>query len=108
MSSLRSRPNRQQHTLKRAAENGDAADAVSFVELHNISKHAIYLTEAFEATQSTLAAIMQEHERRTAVNTSAVSSNAASILRYQSTLFKATQLRLGSLEKRIQNITSMV
>lgn len=96
-------------TLETASNSEDAAKAIDFACLHNISKHAIYLTEAFVAVQFLLAYLMEAEQQRTSLLTSAPGTKPGiTSFKRCARLFKQTELRITSLERRIDNITNLV
>jgi hypothetical protein len=75
-----------------------------------LSKHEIYLLEATEAVMATLESLRAHHEwvmGGPSSPSSAMSEIQASF-RHRKSLFKSTDLRLKSLEKRTQNIVNLV
>lgn len=90
---------------------------MNFSNLHNISKHAIYLNEAFEAAQLLVGYMLDEYRRTHGFGVAAIASSGTPIrtasrtqsqLQRHVRLFRSTQMRLLSLEKRITNITNLV
>jgi len=75
-----------------------------------LSKHQIYLLEATEAVTATLESVKEYHDRITRGSSSEISIVRETRARFQhrGTLFKSTYLRLGSLEKRTQNMINLV
>ncbi|KAJ9640451.1 hypothetical protein H2199_005990 [Coniosporium tulheliwenetii] len=93
--------------LSRAVFPGVAADKIDFVGLHNVSKHIIYVREAADAMLLTLESLSTAHKHTISNTNSPIIHATQSALRYRRTLFQSTQLRLTSLEKRMQNIISL-
>jgi hypothetical protein len=75
-----------------------------------LSKHQIYLLEATEAVIATLDFVKAHHERATNGSTSPSSAACKTQAGFchRRTLFKSTDLRLKSLEKRTQNMINLV
>jgi len=75
-----------------------------------LSKHQIYLLEATEAVTATLDSVKAHHEWVTKGSTSpsSATSETQAGFRHRRTLFKSTDLRLKSLEKRTQNMINLV
>lgn len=96
--------------LRSADHPGSASDKLDFVGLHMLSKHEIYLLEATEAIMTTLDSLRAHHEHvaKESVLSSSATSDIQASLRYRKTLFKSTDLRLKSLEKRTQNMINLV
>ncbi|KAL2831490.1 hypothetical protein BDW59DRAFT_140224 [Aspergillus cavernicola] len=83
----------------------------SFTGLHNISKHIIFLLEVPEAISLTLKAFAVHHRAFLDCanwdEKEAVQATQKALLQVE-TSFQAVNLRLKSLEKRMQNIISLV
>ncbi|KAF2453804.1 hypothetical protein BDY21DRAFT_401325, partial [Lineolata rhizophorae] len=94
--------------LNRASFPGEAADDVDFVGLHNLAKHIIHMREASDAVLVTLDNMRGHHKHDGGGDPPSVLAQATqNALRYRRTLFTSTQLRLGSMEKRMQNIINL-
>ncbi|KAB2581266.1 hypothetical protein DBV05_g268 [Lasiodiplodia theobromae] len=99
--------NIEKSTLDRTANDKSAGQSVNFSELHNISKHHIYMSEAFEAAQIVAGDLVQAYRGRFTTGLPPISRETEQKLLHSARLFKASHLRLASLEKRIANITSL-
>lgn len=82
---------------------------IDFAGLHDMSKHCIYLLEGLEAATSTLDAMVQHLQALTTVGAATSNLTAAliSALNYRKRTFQSTHLRVRSLEKRMENISSL-
>lgn len=83
----------------------------SFTGLHNIFKHIIFLLEGSEAISLTLKAFAVRHQTLLDCaegNEKAAAQATHNALLQVETSFQAVSLRLKSLEKRMQNIISLV
>lgn len=83
----------------------------SFTGLHNIFKHIIFLIEGSEAISLTLNAFALRHQKILGSandNERAAAQATHNALLQVETGFQAVNLRLKSLEKRMQNIISLV
>ncbi|KAL2354960.1 hypothetical protein BJ546DRAFT_1061247 [Cryomyces antarcticus] len=94
-------------TLNRAGERDAAAGSIEFLPLHNVSKHIIYLKEASDAAVLLVDDLCAHHKRLTEEKPAILSASIQDALKYKKGLFQSTQLRLTSLEKRMQNIISL-
>src|SRR6266487_4222454 len=85
-------------------------DAIStrydFVGLYNIAKYCTYLKEGFDAILETVAEISCQHEQLTMASPEKADTKSAFM--HQKGLFKSANLRLASLNSRIQNIIDLV
>ncbi|EKG16482.1 Mg2+ transporter protein CorA-like/Zinc transport protein ZntB [Macrophomina phaseolina MS6] len=97
----------EKDTLERTAHDKRVGKSINFSELHNISKHQIYLSEAFQAAQYMIGDIFRSYEDRLRKKTIQGAQNVEQKFLHISRMFKATHLRLASLEKRVANITSL-
>lgn len=75
-----------------------------FARLHDVSKHAIFFLEAFQARYEIIDGLLKVYEPGIDANIKAVEL----ILRHRGHPFKSSRLRLESLERRISKITDMV
>jgi hypothetical protein len=74
-------------------------------------KHAIYLKEGCQAARLTMSQLTAHHQsihRGIAAAKLGTAQGTKRALALVETKFESTQLRLASLEKRMQNITSLV
>lgn len=79
-----------------------------FTELHNISKHAVYLQEAVASQMLLVDEILTRIERNMGQPYGQQERNSVrESLEYRKTLFHSTQLRLNSLQRRIDNVISL-
>ena len=80
-----------------------------FVELHNIAKHVIHLSEAVESCLLVVDGLVEEIDRRDSPNPipTATSKQLRSRLLYRKSLLKSTDLRLNSLAKRVDNAINL-
>ncbi|KAL1616179.1 hypothetical protein SLS56_011503 [Neofusicoccum ribis] len=99
--------NIEKGTLQRTALDKRAGRSIDLSELHNISKHQIYLSEAFEAAQIICKDIIESYQARYSGNRPQCAFIVEQKFLHSARVFKATHLRLKSLEKRIANITSL-
>ncbi|KAL1646100.1 hypothetical protein SLS58_003520 [Diplodia intermedia] len=99
--------NIEKSTLERTASDKSVAQSVNFSELHNISKHQIYMSEAFEAAQIVANDVVQAYRSRFHASLPQDARVTEQKLLHSARMFKATHLRLNGLEKRISNITSL-
>ncbi|OJD30626.1 mg2+ transporter zinc transport protein [Diplodia corticola] len=99
--------NIEKSTLERSASDKSVSQLVNFSELHNISKHQIYMSEAFEAAQLVANDLLQTYRDRFAATPPQDARLTEQKLLHSARMFKASHLRLNSLEKRISNITSL-
>jgi len=99
----------EEKILRSADHPGYAVDGLDFVGLHMLSKHQIYLLEAVDAVTATLESMRMHHERLTKASTSPIPAiqETEANFRYRKMLFKSTDLRLKSLEKRTQNMINL-
>lgn len=76
-----------------------------FTDLHNIAKHTIYLHEAIASQLLLIDGILSAMKRNAPNDPQASHQQEQQMvhesLEYQKTLFHSTQLRLGSLQRRI-------
>ena len=90
-------------TLDRARANGSLdQNTIDFTDMHNISKHCIYMVEAVDAAILTLGDMVSYLARMRPASNPVITT-----LTYRKSTFKSTQLRLHSLEKRMANIISL-
>lgn len=66
------------------------------------------MSEAFQAAQYMSSDLLECYRTRSTTNTIRSAQNIEQKLLHSARMFKATHLRLASLEKRIANITSLV
>ncbi|KAL1615921.1 hypothetical protein SLS54_008755 [Diplodia seriata] len=99
--------NIEKSTLERTTSDKSVAQSTNFSELHNISKHQIYMSEAFEAAQIVANDVVQAYRSRFHASLPQEAQVTEQKLLHSARMFKATHLRLTSLEKRISNITSL-
>lgn len=86
-----------------------------FAALHNISKHAIYLSEAIASQLLLIEEILTRIARSPSPQTHDTSppsqgkeqQSVHASLEYCKTLYQSTQLRLGSLQRRVDNIIAL-
>lgn len=95
-----------------------------FVELHNIAKHVIHLSEAVESCLLVVDGLIEEIDKRDSSNATPLGRTASdsttttlsstdtmtqlrSRLSYRKSLFKSTELRLNSLSKRMDNAINL-
>src|SRR5438477_585861 len=94
-----------------------------FIELHNAAKHMIHLTEAIEAgllaVESTASCIKPDDTpetdpdgasdgcRQAVATSNLLRQQLRDRLHYRKSLFRSTKLRLGSLQKRIDNCINL-
>src|SRR2546423_6954111 len=78
-----------------------------FIALHHIAKNIIHLKEASDAVLKITSHMTRRHtDTCQAGRPNHCSTSAA--LDYQQTLFESVNLRLTSLEKRMQNVINLV
>src|SRR5436853_945128 len=78
-----------------------------FTALHLIAKNIIHLKEASDAVLKTVSHMILHHTESGQGDRPHHCSTSAA-LDYQQTLFESVNLRLTSLEKRMQNIINLV
>jgi Mg2+ and Co2+ transporter CorA len=93
----------------------EAGRKVNFTGLHNLAKHAIYLSENCDSALATLQCFRDFHEttfecsldpsQKRIPNSSQKAVRQA--LDYHKTLFESTKRRLSSLDKRMTNILEL-
>ncbi|POR33118.1 Uncharacterized protein TPAR_06685 [Tolypocladium paradoxum] len=101
--------------LAHTKDYGQLSSKISFAALHNCAKHIIYLAEGLEACMLAVDAALMNSDgvlRDTADESSAktrarVQQQLKECLRYRRSLFRSTQLRLASLQKRIDNTITL-
>lgn len=100
---------REQRTLEQANRLGSEISP-EFVGMHNIAKHIIFLKEGSDAALLTLKEIRKHHTGlpRGSSGGSEAWETTEQTLRYNEGLFQSTNLRLVTLEKRMQNIINLV
>ncbi|KJZ74737.1 hypothetical protein HIM_05854 [Hirsutella minnesotensis 3608] len=102
-----------EHSILEMAHTRDPklSSKISFAALHNCAKHITYLAEGLQSCIMTADALLVNSEGSTSRRDDAESAAAASLvllqlrecIRYRRSLFRSTQLRLSSLQKRIDN-----
>jgi hypothetical protein len=88
----------------------------NFVGLHNLAQHMIHLKESSEAVLRTVESLRAQHDIMTSVvdlnktdsGTIAARATTKSLLAHRYSLFQSTNLRINSLEKRMQNVINLV
>jgi Mg2+ and Co2+ transporter CorA len=85
---------------------------LSFAAIHNCAKHIIFLGEVLESCIMLVDAAMANvpntpHGTGTASRQMLIRQQLVEALRYRRTLFRSTQLRLSSLQKRIDNVIAL-
>ncbi|PNY27519.1 Uncharacterized protein TCAP_02556 [Tolypocladium capitatum] len=101
--------------LAHTKEYGQLSSKISFAALHNCAKHIIYLGEGLEACMLLVDAalansegVLQDPGDESSAETRArVLQQLKECLRYRRSLFRSTQLRLASLQKRIDNTITL-
>ncbi|KND88993.1 hypothetical protein TOPH_06275 [Tolypocladium ophioglossoides CBS 100239] len=101
--------------LAHTKDYGQLSSKISFAALHNCAKHIIYLAEGLEACMLLVDAALMNSESvlPDPANHSSVQAHARvkeqlkECLRYRRSLFRSTQLRLASLQKRIDNTITL-
>jgi hypothetical protein len=90
------------------AQPGGPGTQFDFVALHNVTKYIAYLTEAANAMLLVVDDLqMQSRSLLRDMDDGLVEQVVAS-LAYQKGLFRSENLRLKSLDKRMQNIINLV
>jgi hypothetical protein len=82
----------------------------AFVELHDMSRHAIHSTETLTATISSLRSLRADHQdywQKTAMNLRCKGREDSS-LKFQLRLLESLKLRSEANEKRLQNEVTLV
>lgn len=90
-------------------------EAADFATLHEIAKHGIYLSEAANAAvlqmEMVIGHLREQHSSASVPPTQSpctpLSQAAITQFQYQKAAFRSTQLRLGSLDKRIANVIGL-
>jgi hypothetical protein len=94
-----------------AKKSDSSTDMESLTGIHNVSKQLIFLQESSEAVMYTLKSMMSHHHCDFVISP-ATSHHAAklahSMLEHIETQFQCINLRLKSLEKRMENILTLV
>jgi Mg2+ and Co2+ transporter CorA len=81
---------------------------MDFAGLHNVSKHITHLSEGADAALATLERLVKHVERSMDNPTAeAASQQTLDLVEHCQTLFKSTNLRLLSLERRMANIINL-
>lgn len=87
---------------------------IPFAALHNCAKHIIHIAEAIESCLMLVDAALdnaghQQHRSHTSTTDSDISIDRQlrECLRYRRSLFRSSQLRLSSLQKRIDNAITL-
>ena len=73
-----------------------------------MAKHVVYAREGSEAILSTVESLRAHHGQAIGDHPALVASGVRDALRYRQSLFQSTQLRLKSLDRRMQNILTLV
>ncbi|KAI9777037.1 MAG: hypothetical protein M1816_004926 [Peltula sp. TS41687] len=99
----------EKRTLEQANRLGPEISP-EFVGMHNIAKHIIFLKEGSDAALLTLKEMRKHHTSlsRESSSPSEAWETTEQTLRYNEVLFQSTNLRLITLEKRMQNIINLV
>ncbi|KAK0719312.1 hypothetical protein B0H67DRAFT_642677 [Lasiosphaeris hirsuta] len=107
----------EHHILSTAnpRRTGRSANDIDFAELHNNAKHVIHATEAIESCllvlENIIARVGKRHPAGLPANTPAdgvpVQEQLKDCLQHLQSLFRSTELRLGSLRKRVDNIITL-
>jgi hypothetical protein len=95
----------RQHTIQSTCKAENFRQ--DFIALHHIAKNIIHLKEASDAVLKTVSHMIRHHTESCQVDRPNHCSTSAT-LDYQQTLFESVNLRLTSLEKRMQNIINLV
>lgn len=101
--------------LAHTKDYGQLSSKISFAALHNCAKHIIYLAEGLEACMLVVDAALMNSEGvpqdpsdgPSAETRARVQQQLEECLRYRRSLFRSTQLRLASLQKRIDNTITL-
>ncbi|ODA79746.1 hypothetical protein RJ55_05340 [Drechmeria coniospora] len=86
---------------------------LSFAALHNCAKHIIYLSEGLEACLLVVDEVLDncdgdwDRDKTSLDGRTRVLKQLKGCLRYRRSLYLSTQLRLGSLQKRIDNFIAL-
>lgn len=86
-------------------------DRESFTGLHNVSKHIIFLQESSDAILLTLKNLSAHHQNildKVHERGRHATEATQAMLSHVETQFQTAQLRLKSLEKRMQNVIALV
>jgi hypothetical protein len=78
-----------------------------FTALHNCAKHIIYLGEALESCLMNLDAVLASSQAQQKEKQRLVDVQLEECLRYRRSLFRSTQIRLSSLQKRTDNALTL-
>jgi len=89
-----------------AATDWTISSPQEFVGLHNVAKHCIYMQEAFDAMLLTIDDMLTQHARL--FEKAQHKETTQSMLKHKRGLFNSVKLRLASLDKRTQNIITLV
>jgi hypothetical protein len=102
----------ESRVLTRAQVPGHAAGRIDFVGMHNVAKHVLYMRESFEAVSYTVESLLTFHSgnswplsagRMSSPNNSAIHR----ALLYRRGMLHSSNLRLKSMEKRVQNLIQL-
>jgi hypothetical protein len=98
--------------LTNKAPLNDPCAAPDFVGLHNMAKHIIFLKEGSDAVLATLTSMLAYHEELFQITgpnpTAQIVKATQTALSYQRELFRSVSFRIGSLDRRMQNIINLV
>jgi hypothetical protein len=94
--------------LRSASKKAPLGKEQDFVGLHNVYKQIIYLQESVNAALQTMKHLSNYHQSRGAPGYHPMADATFRMLALVQTKFESTQLRLSSLEKRMQNVISLV
>jgi hypothetical protein len=86
----------------------DRASQFDFVGLHNVSKHIAYLNEAADALLLIVEDMRVQSRALPCATDAGHVEEIVAALAYQKGLFHSGNLRLKSLDKRMQNIINLV
>jgi hypothetical protein len=102
----------ESRVLTRAQIPGHAAERIDFVGMHNIAKHVVYMRESFDAISHTVDALLAIHSNKSwqlkaGTTPSPVNVSVHRALLYRKGVFHSSNLRLKSMEKRVQNLIQL-
>jgi hypothetical protein len=97
-----------ENALRSASKKAPLGADQDFAGLHNVYKQIIFLQESVNAALQTVKHLSNYHQSPGAPGYRPMASTTFRMLALVQTKFESTQLRLSSLEKRMQNVISLV
>lgn len=97
----------ERSTLIQAEDQSSSETNVDFQNLHDISRNCIFLLESLDAVMATLDTMADHLRSLQTVSSTSFTNTAIQALAHRRRAFHSTSMRLGSLDKRIQNIIGL-